>query len=119
MMIKSYKDLRVYQLSYQLALQVHQTTLKFPDFEKYELGSQLRRAALSIPLNIAEGYGKKSSNADFKRFLLIAQGSKDEVKVLLEFCKDLSYISEDIFQEYLNRYDDLGKQLYSMIMKWN
>ena len=58
-MIKSYQDLRVYQISYQLALQVHQLTLKFPDFERYELGSQLRRAATSIPINIAEGYGKK------------------------------------------------------------
>ena len=58
-MIESYRDLRVYQISYELALEVHKLTLKFPDFEKYELGSQARRAAVSIPVNIAEGYGKK------------------------------------------------------------
>jgi four helix bundle protein len=70
-MIGSYRELRVYQLSYQLGLRVHRVTHTFPDFERFELGSQLRRAALSIPVNIAEGYGKKSSVADFKRFLLI------------------------------------------------
>ncbi|GGB63371.1 four helix bundle protein [Lentibacillus populi] len=117
-MIKSYQELRVYKISYRLALQVHQITLEFPDFEKYELGSQLRRAATSIPVNIAEGYGKKSTIADFKRFLLIAQGSKDEVKVLLELSKDLQYINNETFEELFNQYDDLGKQLYSMIQKW-
>ena len=117
-MINSYRELRVYQISYQLALQFHQMTLTFPDFEKYELGSQLRRAAISIPVNIAEGYGKKSSLADFKRYLLIAQGSKDEIKVLLEISKDLGYISEQTFLDLFNQYDQLGKQLYSMIQKW-
>lgn len=117
-MIASYKELRVYQKSYHLALQVHQRTLNFPDFERYELGSQLRRAAISIPLNIAEGYGKKSSTADFKRFLLMTQGSKDEVKVLIEISKDLGYIEENIFQSIYGAYDELGKQLYAMIQKW-
>ena len=116
-MIKSYQDLRVYHISYKLALQVHQFTLEFPDFERYELGSQLRKAATSIPINIA-GFGKKSTVADFKRFLLIVQGSKDEVKVLLELCKDLEYIDDVTFKELFNQYDDLGKQLYSMIQKW-
>ncbi len=74
-MIKSYRDLRVYQQSYELGKGIHQVTQQFPTHEQYELGRQLRRAALSIPLNIAEGYGKKESSADFKRFLLIALGS--------------------------------------------
>ncbi len=117
-MIKSYRDLRGYQLSYKLGLQVHQLTLTYPDFEKYELGSQLRRAAISIAVNIAEGYGKKSSVADFRRFLLMAQGSKDEVKVLLEMSKDLGYIEESVFSDLYNQYDELGKQIYSMIQKW-
>ncbi len=117
-MIESYRDLRVYQISYTLALRVHPLTLQFPSFEKYELGSQLRRAAVSIPVNIAEGYGKKSSLADFKRYLQMAQGSKDEVKVLLEMAKDLHYMEEKIFQELYDQYDDLGKQLYSMIQNW-
>ena len=118
-MIESYRDLKVYQISYDLALKVHKLTLTFPDFEKYELGSQTRRAAVSIPVNIAEGYGKKSSVADFKRYLQMAQGSKDEVKVLLELGKDLGYIQEKEFEGLFNSYDELGKQLYSYIRNGN
>ena len=117
-MIESYRDLRVYIISYELALEVHKLTLKFPDFEKYELGSQTRRAAVSIPVNIAEGYGKKSSVADFKRYLQMAQGSKDETKVLLELAKDLGYIQEDVFGKLFERYDEMGKQLYTLHLKW-
>jgi four helix bundle protein len=67
-MIKSYKDLEVYRKSYQTALELHQMTLEFPRHELYELGSQMRRAATSIPLNIAEGYGRKNSSNEFKQF---------------------------------------------------
>ena len=117
-MIESYRDLKVYQISYELALKVHRITLRYPDFEKYELGSQTRRAAVSIPVNIAEGYGKKSSVADFKRYLQMAQGSKDEVKVLLELGKDLGYIQEEEYKQMYNSYDELGKQIYSLHQKW-
>lgn len=91
-MIKSYRDLRGYQMSYDLGKEVHQVTHQFPEHERYELGRQLRRAALSIPLNIAEGYGKKVSSADFKRFILMALGSCNEVQVIIEFAKDFDYI---------------------------
>ena len=117
-MIKSYKDLRVYQESYKLSLEIHKKTLTFPEFEKYEIGSQMRRAAISIPVNIAEGYGKKSSTKELKRYLYMAQGSKDEIKVLLEMSKDLRYIPEEDYQTLNQSYDELGKQLYTMIEKW-
>jgi four helix bundle protein len=78
-MIASYKDLEVYQESYQLALLLHQMTQKYPKFEKYEMGSQTRRAAVSIPVNIAEGYGKRESQLDFKRFLRMSLVSCNEV----------------------------------------
>ena len=117
-MIKHYKDLRVYQLSYSLALEVHKISLTFPDFERYELGAQLRRAALSIPANIAEGYGKRDAINDFKRFLKIALGSNNEAKMLLEFAKDLGYLNETLYDGLFRKYDDLGKQIYSMIQKW-
>jgi len=60
-MIQSYEDLEVYQRTYKMALDIHQLTLKFPGYERFELGSQLRRATKSIPINIAEGYGKRNS----------------------------------------------------------
>ena len=117
-MITSYRDLEVYKESYQLALQVHKVTNKFPDFERYEIGSQLRRAALSIPMNIAEGYGKKESEKDFKRFLRMSLGSCNEVNVLLEMSKDLSYMTEEEYNEILHKYDVLGKRINTLIQKW-
>ena len=117
-MIKSYKDLEVYQSAYQLAIVVHQTTQEYPDYERYEMGSQLRRAATSIPMNIGEGYGKKKSDKEFKRFLLMALGSCNEVQVLLDMSKDLRYIDERKYTELTREYDLLGRRLNVMIGKW-
>ena len=104
-MIASYKDLEVYQKSYSLALQIHQITQKYPKYERYEIGSQLRRAAISIPLNIAEGYGKKESRQEFKRFLRIAQGSSNETIVLIELSKDLGYVEQDLANKLIEDYE--------------
>ena len=103
-MIKNFNDLEVYQTSYRLALEIHQITKKFPAHETYEIGSQLRRAALSVPLNIAEGYGKKRSLKDFKRFLNISLGSCNETMVLIDFVKDLGYIEMKQNQELRESY---------------
>ena len=88
-MIQKYQDLRVYQEAYRLAILVHKKTLNFPEIERHELGSQLRRAATSIPANIAEGYGRKNSAAEFKHFLRNALGSGNEVRVFIDMTKDL------------------------------
>src|ERR1700730_7236343 len=94
--IASYKDLRIYQRSYELALEIHKITVKLPVQERRELGSQLRRAATSVPINIAEGYGRKRSPEDFKRFLVIALGSSNEVSVILDLVRDLGYLTREI-----------------------
>ena len=117
-MIQSYKDLEVYKKSYQSALGMHRMTLEFPKHEMYELGSQLRRAATSIPLNIAEGYGRKTAVAEFKHFLRNALGSASEVKVLLEMIKDLGYIEAKEFEEMYETYDHLARQIYRLIESW-
>ena len=117
-MIQSYKDLEVYKKSYQSALGIHRMTLEFPKHEMYELGSQLRRAATSIPLNIAEGYGRKTAVAEFKHFLRNALGSASEVKVLLEMIKDLGYMEAKEFEEVYETYDHLARQLYRLIESW-
>ena len=117
-MIKSYEDLEVYKRSYRLALELHKTTLKFPAHEKYELGSQIRRASKSIPLNIGEGYGKRLSSDEFKRFLSMAIGSCDEMKILLDFAKDLDYLEQARYLELKERYQVLGKMLYRLHQNW-
>ena len=116
--IKSFYDLRVYQQSYQASLGLHQVTLNFPSFERGETGSQLRRASKSIPINIAKGYGRKKSPEDFKRFLVIALGSCDEVRVLLDFCRDLKYITPEKHKEFSDRYIEIGKGINKLIQVW-
>ena len=116
--IRSYRDLRIYQRSYAAALEVHRLTLKFPTFERLELGSQLRRASSSIPINIAEGYGRKKSASDFKRFLIIALASCDETSVLLDFSRDLNYLDGKTHALLKEKYEEIGKGLTKTIQIW-
>ena len=116
--VRSYRDLRIYQRSYQAALEVHQLTLQFPGFERGELGSQLRRASKSVPINIAEGYGRKRSAEDFRRFLVIALGSCDEVRVLLDFTRDLKYLAVKDHARLTAVYDEIGKGINKTVQVW-
>ena len=113
--ISCFQDLKVYRKSYELALKVHKMTREFPDIERYELGSQLRRAAVSIPANIAEGYGRKRSVVEFKHFLRNSLGSCNEMQVLLSLATDLGYAGETAYEQ---QYDELGKQIYRLIEVW-
>ena len=117
-MIKSYKDLEVYQNSYSLALQVHKMTKGYPEFERHEIGRQIRRSAISIPINIAEGYRKKESIAEFKRFPRMSLGSCNETQVLIDMSKDLHYINEEAHHELWDGYEVLGKRISTLIAKW-
>ena len=116
--IASYRDLRVYRRSYQLALEIHRLTQKFPVLERRELGSQLRRAATSIPANIAEGYGRKRSADEFKRFLTMALGSCNEISVQLNFAKDLGYVSAASSATLLTECEEIGKGIHKLISVW-
>ena len=117
-MIKSFRDLEVYQKAYKSSLEIHKLSLEFPRHEQFELGAQIRRATKSISLNIAEGFGKKESAAEFRRFLKITLGSSDEVKVQLEYCKDLGYFSAETWLEYAEAYEEISKMLQGLIKKW-
>ena len=109
-------------MTIQVSLEIHQKSLGFPKYEQYELGSQIRRSSKSVAINIAEGFAKNglpnSSLAEFKRFMLIALGSADEVRVQLDYCKDLGYIDIDEYYRYENAYVEIGKMLVSMLKKW-
>jgi four helix bundle protein len=117
-MIKDFRDLIVYQKAYQVSLELHKKTLKFPQYEQYELGSQIRRASKSVTMNLAEGFGRNDSLADFKRFMVMALGSCDEVRVQLDYCKDLRYINEDEHTAYEEKYVEIGKMLTKMLKTW-
>lgn len=114
--IRSFEDLVVYRRGYELALKSYQLTSTFPSSERYELGHQIRTASVSIPANIAEGYGRKDSEKEFKHFLRNALGSTNEMMVLLKLSKDLGYTEDE---SLIAEYDVLGKQLFKLIAKWN
>ena len=109
--LMGYEDLKVYEKSYRSALSIYRMTERFPKEEIYGLTSQIRRAATSIPLNIAEGYAKRESQAEFKRYLMMALGSSDEIQVLLSFAKDLGYIDLATYERARGVYKEIAKML--------
>src|SRR5437868_14500433 len=92
----SVEDLDVFQRAYRISLDLHRTSLQFPKVEQFGgLADQMRRASKSICGNIAEGFGKqRRSNAEFKRYLLMAIGSADEMQVWLRYCSVCEYIDQ-------------------------
>ena len=114
-----YHRLKVYQKSYELALELHKITLRFPKIEQYELASQLRRSSKSIPANIAEGMGKQTSKAEVRRFILMAMGSCDESRVWLEFSKDLGYLTQKDHNDLNQRYQEIGRMLRGVVNRYS
>ncbi len=115
--IKTYKDLDVFRASYRLALDISRTK-KFPAVEQFELARQLRRAARSIPANIVEGWAKRASAAEFKRYLQVAIGFCGECKLWLEMSQDQGFISSANREELSNRFNVLGAMLKSLWGHW-
>ena len=116
--IKSYRDLIVWQKSIKLVTEIYIATKSFPTDEQYTLTTQLRRCAISIPSNIAEGYGRNST-ADYKRFLQIATGSLFELQTQIEISLNLNYISKNIFDGIFEKAKELDRMLLSLIKKIN
>ena len=115
---KSFEDIEVFQKAYKISLAVHRLSLTFPTIEQYALGDQLRKASKSICANIAEGYGKqKQSIAGFKRYLFIALGSSDEMRVWCRYCFDLGYIKEVVWKEWRDEYSRISRMLQGLINK--
>ena len=114
--MSGFRDLEVYRRSYAAARAVYEMVKDYPRFEiDRGIADQMRRASLSIPMNIAEGYAKKSSQKDFKRFLLIALGSANEMQVLLDFSKDVGYLQEAIYAKAIAEYQEICKMLSKFI----
>lgn len=116
--INSYRDLIVWQKSMSLVTEIYSITRNFPSVELYGLGNQMRRSAISIPSNIAEGYGRNSTG-DYKRFLQIAVGSLFELQTQVEIAFNLGYITSELFKELVSKTKELELMLLSLIRKIN
>jgi four helix bundle protein len=118
--IRSFKDLEIYQLSFKLAIELHELSLGFPKFEIFEEGSQIRRSSKSIPATIAEGWGRRYYKNEFIKYLIYALASCDETFVHLDFIFKSKYIGEGKYSDYIQRYTELGKKInkfLQMVMK--
>lgn len=114
--MNSYKDLIVWQKSVKLSLLVYQTTKKFPKDELCGIVSQIRRSAVSIPSNLAEGYSRRRK-MEFLQFLHVAYGSAAELETQILISKELDYLSDKDFGEINSLLVEVMKMLNSLILK--
>lgn len=116
--IRSHRDLVVWQKGMDLVTEVYRLTQKFPDAERFGLVSQLRRASVSVPSNIAEGYGR-GSTADYIRFLRGSRGSLYEIDTQLLIAARLNYIAQSDYEGILERINECGRMLAALIRTLN
>jgi four helix bundle protein len=114
--MKTYRDLIIWQKSMDLVTEIYKISKRFPNDEVYGLISQIRRCAISIPSNIAEGYGRNSTN-DYIHFLRIAAGSLYELQTQIEISLNLLYIDKTRFDEIYERSREIERMLSSLISK--
>jgi four helix bundle protein len=113
-MVRSFRDLAVWQKSMQMAVAVYRLTQEFPREETYGLTSQLRRTAVSIPSNIAEGHGRLGTN-EYRQFLGIARGSNFELQTQLELARMLGKGDPNVLQEAESLSHEVGKMIFGIL----
>ena len=114
--IKTFRDLIVWQKSIQFVSDIYFITKSFPREELFSLINQIRRSAVSIPSNIAEGFGRHSRK-DYLRFLKIAIASTFEIQTQIEISKNLRFISEDVYNKIFESSREIERMLSSLILK--
>ena len=112
--MKTYREIICWQKAIALVKSIYKLTNKFPQSEQFGLTSQLRRASISIPSNIAEGFGR-GSNKDFRRFLDISRGSLFELQTQLYIAKELDYINKDLFDKTFEQSREVERILIGFI----
>jgi four helix bundle protein len=112
----TFENLEVFRRAYRVSLDLHKASLQFPKFEQFGgLADQMRRASKSICGNVAEGYGKRRrSNAEFKRYLLMAIGSADEMQVWLQYCSDLDYVDQKTCAQWRDEYRQIARMMQGL-----
>jgi len=114
--IQSFKDLRIWQKGIEIVEDIYKMTNNFPNEEKYGLSSQMRRSAISIPSNIAEGF-KRFHNKEYKRFLFITLGSSAELETQLIISNKLNYVTKHTTDTLIEKIDYLSKMITLLIRK--
>ena len=114
--MKDFRTLKVWEKAHTLTLAIYKATEKFPKQELYALTNQIQRAAVSVPTNIAEGCGK-DSDAELKRYFVIAMGSASELEYLLLLARDLKYLPEDSHQILNRDLTEVRRMLNAFIQK--
>ena len=109
--VRSYRDLEVYQLAFAGAVAIHRMTMKLPKFEMYEVGRQIRKSAKAIPAHIAEGFGRRRYKNEYIRFLIYALSSCDETQVHLDMLHATGSIDDETYRRASEHYDKLGRKL--------
>ncbi len=106
---RSYEDLDVFKRAFAMLKPVHDLVLTFPDYERFDLANQMRRACKSIPTNIAEGYARRRSPKEFCSFLAMAVGSANEMEVHFRTARELRYIDDATHDRFMKEYQTIGK----------
>ena len=111
-LVRRVEDLEVFRRAYRLSLEVHRASLEFPRIEQFALADQIRRASKSICANLAEGFGRqRQSKPEFRRFLMMAFGSADEMQVWALYCRDLGYIGAETAERWQGEYREIARML--------
>jgi four helix bundle protein len=113
-LLKSYRELEIYQKAHELAIRIHEMSLTLPKYELYEQGSQIRRSSKSIKDNIVEGYGRRRYKQDFIKFLVYAQSSCDETISQLFMINEIHF-SDNSLEDLIDDYQLLGKRINTFI----
>lgn len=113
--LKGHRDLRVYQLAYELAMKIFHASKSFPKDERFSLTDQIRRSSRSVAANIAEGFRKRQYPKMFLSKLADSDGEVAETQVWLDFARDCSYMPAERRDELIKGYEEVGKMLGSMM----
>jgi len=117
MKYNGYKDLKVFKLSYKLAMDIFELTKTFPKEEKYSLVDQMRRSSRSVPTNVAEAWKKRLYPKMFISKAIDAAGEAGETEVWLDFSRDARYMTIEKYADLISGYDEVNRMLYGMIDK--
>ena len=113
--VQGFEDLDVFRRAYRASLEVHRASLEFPRIEQWALADQIRRASKSICANLVEGFGRQAwSKAEFRRFLMMATGSADEMQVWTLYARDLGYIGTDLAERWQSEYREIARMLQGL-----